>query len=98
MFKCFLCLSRLFYYSGECEGWQLIKAPFQYKHFEKSLYFGTDNEYKFTYCLCDAVLERHRGYEYIHHNEVADASAHDKEVEDLMRAEIFMPGVEDGQL
>lgn len=34
----------------------------------------------------------------IHHHKVAGASAHDKEVEDLMAAEIFMPAVEDREL
>ena len=35
-------------------------------------------------------LEGHGGYEYVHHDEVADASAHDEEVEDLVGTEVFV--------
>lgn len=35
-------------------------------------------------------LEGHGGYEYVHHDKVADASAHDEEVEDLVGTEVFV--------
>lgn len=50
-------------------------------------------------CLvCNVVLYWHGGYEYVHHNEVADASAHDEEVEDLVGAEVFVACIEEGKL
>ena len=40
--------------------------------------------------LLSGALDWHGGYEYVHHDEVADASAHDEEVEDLVGAEVFV--------
>ena len=39
-----------------------------------------------------------RQQERVHHHEVAGASAHDEEMEDLVAAEVFMPAVEDWKL
>lgn len=36
-------------------------------------------------------------YEHIHHDEVADTSAQNEQVEDLVTAEILMPAIEDRQ-
>lgn len=38
------------------------------------------------------------GHIHIHKDKMADAAAHDKQVEDLMGAEIFVVGVEEGEL
>lgn len=38
------------------------------------------------------------GYIQVHKDEMADASAHYKQVKDLMGAEILMPGIENRQL
>lgn len=42
--------------------------------------------------------KRHICYKEVHHNEVAGASGHDEEVENLVGAEILMPGVENWKL
>ena len=38
------------------------------------------------------------GHEDIHHNKVADASAHYKQMKNFMRAKILMSGIEDREL
>ena len=44
----------------------------------------------FYLIFMNLALDWHGGYEYVHHDKVADASAHDEEVEDLVGAEIFV--------
>lgn len=34
----------------------------------------------------------------VHHNVMAQAPSHDKEMKDLMRTKVFVPGVEEGEL
>ena len=41
---------------------------------------------------------RHPGHKEIHHNKMAHAPSHHKQMEDLMRAEIPVPGIENWQL
>lgn len=42
--------------------------------------------------------KRHICYEKVHHDKVAGASGHNEEMENLMGAEVFVPGIENRQL
>ena len=44
------------------------------------------------------IASRESGDEAVHHDVVADAPAHDEQVKDLVRSEIFMPGIEKREL
>lgn len=43
------------------------------------------------------LKKRHFCHKTVHHNEVAEASAHHKQMKNLMGAKIFMFGIENGQ-
>lgn len=44
------------------------------------------------------LKKRHFCHKTVHHNEVAEASAHHKQMKNLMGAKVLVTGIENGQL
>lgn len=66
---------------------------------ESSMNRKTSDFQAFLSLVCISILlQRHSRDKAVHEDKVAEASSHNEEVKDFMRAEILMPGVKHREL